>query len=201
MTRTAAMAPDGSSTAWKIADNATANDYYGIQQIYSDINSTSVFKFYAKAAEYTWIGIRSRVNVNYTWVNLATCVAGTKGATATISVADTGDGWCSITYSSPYPGAAITPGVWGASANGAYQRLGSVGSGFFIWHPHLNLGSTATAYQKTLDSREWALETTGNYVGILTGFYRYNRVFTHGEVYRVTQYLKSRINAAGGLIP
>ena len=48
---------------------------------------------------------------------------------------------------------------------------------------------------------EWALETVGAYVGILTGFYRYNRVFTHGEVYRVTQYLKSRINAAGGLIP
>lgn len=66
----------------------------------------------------------------------------------------------------------------------------------------LNLGSTALEYQKTTDSREWLLETPGNYVGLLTGWYRWDRVLNPGEVlnnYRA--WLKPRINSVGNTLP
>jgi len=66
----------------------------------------------------------------------------------------------------------------------------------------LNSGSTALEYQKTTDSREWLLETPGNYVGLLTGFYRWDRVLGPGEVlnnYRA--WLKPRINSVGNTLP
>lgn len=66
----------------------------------------------------------------------------------------------------------------------------------------LNLGSTALPYQKTTDSREWALETVGNYTGLLTWWGRWDRVLSPGEV--LTNYrtwIKPRVNAAGNTLP
>lgn len=108
--------------------------------------------------------------------------------------AETSSAWTRISKSFTAPAGCTSVRVYTLRAPGTTGTM-------LIAQFQLNLGSTALEYQKTTDSREWLLGTPGNYVGLLTGWYRWDRVLGPGEVLNSHRgYIKPTLNAKGNTI-
>jgi len=120
------------------------------------IAAAHTFSVYMKGAGRTWGLLRIRDssgNDRYAWFNLATGVVGTVQANLTASISSAGGGWyrCSITVSAALAGS--NPCVVGAAnADNSFSYTGDGTSGIYLWGAQLELGSTATAYQKVVSS-------------------------------------------------
>lgn len=147
----ATIAPDGTTTADKVIDTlGGANTYRTYNSLtLSAIGYTQTF--YAKAAEYSWcyvrIGTASRA-----WFNISDGTVGTVDAGLTASITSVGGGWyrISCTISTATAGAGF--GLIGlANANGAEVYTPTTGGmGIYVWGAQLEVGSTATAYQRVV---------------------------------------------------
>lgn len=117
--------------------------------------------------------------------------------------------WCNVTVTTtPTPFSCTTN--WSITTGSDFRVIvgggtggddldWEVGDAITVTNLTLSLGSTALEYQKTTDSREWELETTGNYTGLLTWWGRWNRVLSPGEVMRnYRQWIKPQVNARTG---
>ncbi|CAB5225358.1 hypothetical protein UFOVP749_11 [uncultured Caudovirales phage] len=152
ITANSAVAPDGTTSADKLAEDATTASHY-VTRASADFvaGTTYTLSFYAKAVERQWVAVGFQNESNkLAWFDLATGVVGTVQANISgTSITPVGNGWyrCSITAvaatTNPYPSAAV------ANANGATSYAGSAGSGVLIWGAQLELGSTATTYNPT----------------------------------------------------
>jgi hypothetical protein len=144
-------APDGATTA----DTVTTSGSDQVFQVATvSAGSTQTFSCYVKRGSYDWtrFTILNSANEIRGWFNVASGTAGTQsvagiGVAGGISISDAGNGWyrCSITGS--ISGAtAYTCIMTSASADASFTRVSGTRH---VWGAQLELGSTATAYQKT----------------------------------------------------
>jgi hypothetical protein len=144
VTANATTAPDGTSTADKLAETATTAQHYLFQS--AGAAGTYTTTIYAKAAERSWMIVT--VNSSNTFFNISSGTVGSAPGGFTAAITDAGNGWyrCSVTATLPASG----PIVFSTStANNVTSYAGTAGSGIFIWGAQLELGTAATTYNPT----------------------------------------------------
>jgi hypothetical protein len=152
VTANAATAPDGTTTAEEVFDNATAN----IHRVGRADNVTVSGTTYTASAYFKKSTLSQACLYSYGWsrgvgVDLNTgtqiTVTGISNADpANVSITDAGNGWWRVTMSGAATGAANIA-IFTISGS-AFSYAGS-GESLFVWGAQLELGSTATTYNNT----------------------------------------------------
>ena len=155
ITSTSETAPDGTATADKFTENTATGGHRLRQGAASYVSGSSyTFSVYAKAAERSVIVFdlpSSAFLAATVWFNLAaTAVSKTSGATVTSSITGVGSGWfrLSVTASCTTTATSNVDFYLDASPTGTTSYTGDGTSGILIWGAQLELGSTATNYQR-----------------------------------------------------
>jgi hypothetical protein len=149
-------APDGTSTADKIAATATTV-FHNVRQAVTQTVATYTYSVYAKASEYSKLILANATSGTWSATfDLATGATIATGGTAVLSssIQSVGNGWyrCAVTFTGAavdtahsatgYPNTGVTLNNFGAS----YTGDGT--SGVFLWGAQLQTGSTATDYTR-----------------------------------------------------
>jgi hypothetical protein len=147
-------APDGTATADTFTETALSGPH-DVRRSFSAVSGQSyTFSCYVKAKDRTQVVLGTFPSPN--WAGKFDLSAGTYLGAAPSFVAptsgailDVGNGWyrCSVTFTATATGTRtvfLGPSIDGS--NNAYVGDGT--SGIFIWGAQLELGSTATAYQR-----------------------------------------------------
>ena len=148
VTPNTATAPDGTMTADLITATAGNACHYIAQ---NSVTGSVTCTVYAKAGTANWLGLGSGYTngVETAWFDLATGTRGTvaSGGTSTMDPVVGYPGWwrCSHTRASWSAGAAL-PFVTNANGVAAFNAVGT--ENLLLWGAQLELGSTATAYQR-----------------------------------------------------
>lgn len=162
------LAPDGTSTAYLFAYGSTTNTIYDVYQdiINVGVEQTGAFytsSVYAKAAGNNWLHLQiwnffSPGSGLEAWFNLQTGVlgsTGTNGGASSVSstITSVGNGWyrCSLSGILQTLAGRLTveQNFRLSQANGDSGTTGVIGNGTLIWHPQLEVASTASAYLPT----------------------------------------------------
>ena len=150
-------APDETTTAEKIAATATQNNH--IIQAVSGPTLTSGLSYsvsvYAKAAGYDFVQLTfagaTHGSSQYANFNLATGAVGNNSG-GSASIVPVGSGWYRCTWTATATATAATgPAIVVMPSDTATRLFSFTGdgtSGIFIWGAQLELGSTATPYQR-----------------------------------------------------
>ena len=149
-----AVSPTGVLTADKIAETTTTAIHFIASPAVSLASATNVTaSVYVKAAERTWCIVRFGYQNYGRYVNLATGAVGAIYAAApdTFTVQDAGNGWYRVTLSKSLSSGNIGLSVDIATSDGVNSYTGDGTSGIYIWGAQLELGNTASAYQKITD--------------------------------------------------
>jgi len=137
-------APDGTSTADKLVENAT-NNQHRIDQTTTSAIGTNTFSVFAKKSERDSLWLRVGTSGAYFDLTNGT-VSGAVGVTT--SMVNYGNGWykCSIVRTSSVALEIVRINL-AIGTSGTY--LGDGTSGLFIWGAQLELGSYDTSYIPT----------------------------------------------------
>jgi hypothetical protein len=135
----AIAAPNGTTTADKIAESASSG-IHSIAQTITTAATTYVFSAFLKKAERSFAMLYHGVSNAGVSVNLDTGATSTPAgisAPVSSSVTSLGDGWylCSITVNATAAGNAF--GIYVMSNASTYSYAGSAGSGIYVWGAHL----------------------------------------------------------------
>jgi hypothetical protein len=156
VTTNATRAPDGKLTADKLAEDTSTGLHVAQQGLGTITDSTSqAVTFYAKAAERTFVHIRTTNKagtVDTSWVNLSTGAAGTVDPSHTVRIAPMANGWYRVTviWSSGTGATTPTVQVGPANGNGTNSYTGTSGSGIYLWGMQFEKNvAIATSYIKT----------------------------------------------------
>ena len=160
-------APDGSSTAGKLAANSgtDAVRYCGTGASSASVG-TFTFSIYAKAGEFSWffLDVYSGPELKV-WFNLSNGTKGTiSGGSATYDMISVGNGWyrCYVTFTSSI--SSITARL--ASGNGSSTSgVTTSGNGIYLWGAQLEL----VTYQTTPST--YVATTTAAYYGPRFDYY------------------------------
>jgi hypothetical protein len=144
ITANVTTAPDGTSTADKLVENAT-NNQHRIDQTTTSAIGTNTFSVFAKKSERDSIWLRVGTSGAYFDLTNGT-VSGATGVTT--SIVNYGNGWykCSIVRTSTVANEIVRINS-AIGINGTY--LGDGTSGLFIWGAQLEAGSYPTSYIPT----------------------------------------------------
>ena len=144
ITANVTTAPDGTSTADKLVENAT-NNQHRIDQTTTSAIGTNTFSVFAKKSERDSIWLRVGTSGAYFDLTNGTA-SGVIGVTA--SIENYGNGWykCSIVRTSTVANEVVRINS-AIGINGTY--LGDGTSGLFIWGAQLEAGENATSYIPT----------------------------------------------------
>jgi hypothetical protein len=144
ITANVTTAPNGTSTADKLVENAT-NNQHRIDQTTTSAIGTNTFSVFAKKSERDSIWLRVGTSGAYFDLTNGTA-SGVIGVTA--SIENYGNGWykCSIVRTSTVANEVVRINS-AIGINGTY--LGDGTSGLFIWGAQLEAGSNPTSYIPT----------------------------------------------------
>jgi hypothetical protein len=151
VTADATVAPDGVTTADRLVGTPAAGDKTTFLVGRTVTNAAHTWTLRAKYDNLQWIAINAfDGSNNYTYFDILNGVVGVTESGVTASIASIGDGWylCRVSRTTA---ASVNAGVGIhlASANGALSFTSATGGeAAFIWGAQLELGSTATAYQR-----------------------------------------------------
>ena len=161
-TANAGTAPDGTVTADKLVDTTRTNAFHQPLLPSSGARATThTVSAYAEAAEPHGVTLLmddgAGVNFAFAQFNLSAGTAGTIQYAGTgysggvTSIQDVGSGWyrCSVTASRA--SAYTARGYVEINDGATRQYTGNTSSGILIWGAQLELGSTATNYQRVTD--------------------------------------------------
>ena len=151
VTANAAVAPDGTTTAEKLASSNTLEGAV-IQDVEGNPSVTYVFSIYLKKDEFDeaelHLNYRGGGSSLYRAIYDVDLTAGTiayqAGSTATTTITDDGDGWFRVTISQPSPASTDTVR---AEVNAPVGNAS--GDGILVWGAQLEVGSTASTYHRT----------------------------------------------------
>ncbi len=149
----AIAAPDGTTTADALYEDASTNTHYANQAITPN-GATFVVSFYAKSGlgrDWIWVRtISSGPTELRTFFNVTTGVVGTVPAGATASITDAGNGWYRCVVVTTATSTSVDAwGVGPASADGVASYAGDITKGIYIWGAQLEQRSAVTAYTAT----------------------------------------------------
>jgi hypothetical protein len=149
VTANATAAPDGTLTADKLIEDATASNTHRITQTPTTAASAYTWSVYAKADTRSWLYLRvDRIGPTtpIAWFNVSNGTVGTVQTGFTASIQSVGNGWyrCTATVDVALAGANnIMIGL--ATADNVSSYTGDGTSGIFIWGAQLE----AVTYQTT----------------------------------------------------
>ena len=146
------VAPNGTTTADKLQENAGAAVYFSVGRNPSGTVSTAyTWSCYAKAAERSFLSVNFSVVGVIASINLTTGATQLNAGTATLQSTNVGSGWWrfSIAFTTAASGAnPLFHIITTDTAIGVPTVVGTAGFGFYLWGAQVELGSTATAYQR-----------------------------------------------------
>lgn len=162
ITANAVAAPDGTTTADKLVEDATLASHFAFQTTESSVTSgvTYTQTVYAKAAERTWLRVFLGANIGngLAWINLSTGAVGTTSGSPTVVVTDVGNGWYRIAVSKAATGTGATSiSFLMGTSDGGDPYTGNGTSGVYLWGAQLNLGSSALTYVPTTTAAAYSL--------------------------------------------
>lgn len=153
----ATVAPDGLQTADKLEETAVTGFFGYIRNPTAAFSTIYTLSFYAKSAERNFASVNlSALGMSGTF-NLSTGQTTITGGSPVLSAISMGSGWwrCTITATTPPSGLNLLYNVIGTALNAnTLSYAGTAGNGIYIWGAQLELGSTATAYQKVVSQYE-----------------------------------------------
>ena len=179
------VAPDGSLTADKITEDATATATHLISQtgtLISIVGSRYTYSVYAKADERNWIAISPGSTWGYAWFDISAGALGTVidgGGATTASITNVGNGWYRCAVSATAVDARGVQ-IFLANGNSSVSYTGDGTSGLYLWGAQLEEeASTAGEYVKTTATRSGAPRfdhnpATGESLGLLVEESRQN---------------------------
>ena len=159
VTANATTAPDGTTTAEKITASATTGTHTCGQNLQVTTATTYTGSVYVKAGEYNFAAILLLTTFAANQVLICDLSLGTitstVGSPLATSITAVGDGWyrISITQTTNAAGTA-TIQVRPSNSGTNTSFTGDGTSGVYAWGAQLELGSTATAYQKVVSQYE-----------------------------------------------
>ena len=148
------VAPDGSMTADKLVDTAVLDTHITYRSTALTVASYTL-TVYAKSAEKSIIYMRlDTASAKYAYFDLSSGTVLSANAAYAATITSVGNGWfrCSITTTASVATYDIVYGV--TTANNVTTYTGNGTDGILIWGAQLELGSTATAYQKVVTQYE-----------------------------------------------
>jgi hypothetical protein len=158
LTENAAVAPNGTMTAESMIPNTTGSVVHGINERPADLATVIpagayTVSVYVKSNGYNWFRLRSfdGTSDKDVWFNLSTGQVGTTPAGATPSITSLGSGWyrCSIQLTaSTNITLRYSSQFFASPADNTINFAGDGTSGILLWGAQIELGSTATAYQR-----------------------------------------------------
>jgi hypothetical protein len=154
-------APDGTTTAWTLADNATTN-YHMIQQSLTSIAGTFTFSCYLKYNNYQYIQLGAWTGAGSYATATFDLIGGVSFTTASVfqysavsatmtQVGSTGWYRCTMTYTC-VASSAYGIGFNNSATAGWFPTYSGSGSLVYIWGAQLEQRSSVTAYNQTLNS-------------------------------------------------
>jgi hypothetical protein len=164
ITSNAIAAPDGTTTADKLAPTDNNVVDYGVFDIVtSGLNTYSVF---AKKGEmnYVFIGKDNSFNTDGVFFNLNTGAISSNPSSYSATITDYGNGWyrCSVYFATNVSYFFINPSVNGTSFNFSGQS----GNGIYIWGAQAEVGAYATSYIPTTSAAVTRLADACSKTGI-----------------------------------
>lgn len=146
ITGASGIAPDGTNTAWKLAETGTTAGHQLSQPTPGFVNLQPATRtVYLKAVERTWALVQIG-GFAFAYINLTTGAVGNTVGSPTVSTKLRSDGWVKVTITATSnvtgPGNDI---IWTSTGNGVFNFAGTVGSGILIWHPQTEAGSVGTS--------------------------------------------------------
>jgi len=151
ITANAVVAPDGTLTADALIEDVQSASHY-VTQSATTTSAAYTLSVFAKASSWSWVYVRIADSGNIArsvWFNVATGSIGATGVGITPTIQPLSNGWyrCNATISSAFAGSQ-TPRIGVSNADGTETYTGDGTSGIYIWGAQLEVGSTATPYQK-----------------------------------------------------
>lgn len=154
ITANTAVAPDGTSTADKLVEDTSVTLSHAASAAVTALTATYVFSCYLKSSGRT-IGVLTYDSLS-AWFNLANGTVGTVDAGLTASITDAGNGWyrCAIVRATTAGSKSVI--VYTATTDGQLQYTGNGVDGILVWGAQLELGSTASTYQRVVTATNYA---------------------------------------------
>lgn len=149
----AITAPNGTFTADKIIETTAIglHNFGSVSGISTSLGSSITISVFAKAAERSFIAVYDGIASKGKFFDLSNGTIGGNliSAPTSASIVSFGNGWyrCSIVVTA---GATSVPSVFLSPDGISFSYIGSASSGVYIWGAQLELGSTATAYQRVV---------------------------------------------------
>ena len=154
VTNNAAIAPDGTTTASKLAEPATTTNFFVAIQNPSTVAPSARYthSFYAKAAERTQVFLSNSVSTYtvYFDLSLGTVVSPSGAFYISSTITNVGNGWyrCSVTFTASTSANPFYT-IVGPAVGGSTTYSSTLGYGILVWGVQLEIGSVANTYIPT----------------------------------------------------
>jgi len=162
----AAVAPDGTTTADKLAEDNTAAVHRTYQSVAkSTAPITYIYTIYVKAAERTTASVFIQDGTVFARADIDLSTGALSGIVGSALATDAGNGWWRVSVAG-LSGANAT--VLGMVASNSFNSFtGTTGSGIFIWGAQLNVANAPVnllTFSEQFDNAAWGktgINTTG----------------------------------------
>jgi hypothetical protein len=130
------IAPDGTTTADKLVEDAT-NNIHRVAQVPTITANTHTATVYAKPAGRNWLYFANASLSRGAYFNVSTGVLGTVVGATTATITSVGNGWYRCSITSDANAGAQNYSCYAANADASFSYTGDGVSGLFIWGAQL----------------------------------------------------------------
>jgi hypothetical protein len=151
------VAPDGTTTADSLIEDATAASDHRIQANITGITNATAntVSFYMKAGTRSWIGAYAGFSsaTLVTYFNATACTVGTVSTNATASAEALSNGWCRFNLNVTSNATSGTLFLYMATGDGVVSYTGDGASLLYLWGLQVRPTSSPSTYIRTTDTQ------------------------------------------------